>query len=73
MPWESRRAFVGSPAATASARTPPLVSGASGNITRASCDCNDQFVQKFGGGKDKVNMPLLVSSSRTIAPGQLRL
>lgn len=41
MPWESRRAWVGSCAAAASARTPPFVSGASGNITRASCACWD--------------------------------
>lgn len=39
MPWLSRRACVGSSAAAASARTPALVSGASGNIVRASCAC----------------------------------
>ena len=41
MPWLSRRARLGSAAAAASARVPPFVSGASGNIVLASCACGD--------------------------------
>jgi hypothetical protein len=41
MPWESRRAWVGSCAAAARPRTPAFVSGASGNITWASCACSN--------------------------------